>query len=1054
MMSAITVQKRPVPPSTGEAGPSAAGQATPAWAQRKFYKRTARGKVQKILRERYLRDDVFCGRRGCSVCADGGIDASEALSSRTFEAGSGLEENGTKVEDKTLGRHVVIIDTNVALHQMDLLESTLGPSSAPTVTNVIVLQTVMDEVRHRSLPLFHRLITLIRDPDRHWWIYWNDFSAATASARREGETPNDRNDRSIREATKWYASHFASADRDNKAMKVLLLSDDVRNVALARESGMHALSVREYADKLPNTASLLDLLASKSTTEQETVGAGDKKTSRYPPHLQGAPLSAATSSGQLKSGFFNANPYNYLEGSVRVSGMDKPVLLVGREAMNRAIDGDIVAIEILPRDQWKSEAEEVVDADEALKEDDDGESDEEGTGNQGVSDALAERKEAAAARDTNRAAQPTGRVVGIVKRNWRSYVAHVDSASVATSTVSSISAASLLVIPLDRKVPRIRIRTRQASTLLGQKVLVAVDEWKETSKYPEGHFIRALGKVESNEAEQESLLLEHDVPYRPFSQAILNCLPPEGDAWVVPPKSERDPAWRGRVDMRDENICSIDPPGCQDIDDALHAKRLPNGNIEAGVHIADVSYFVKSDTPMDKEAASRGTTVYLVDKRIDMLPHLLGTNLCSLRPHVERLAFSVLWELNGEGDTVNVRFFKSVIASKEAFTYEEAQLRKDDPKRKDAITESIRLLNHLAIKLKQKRQRAGALNLASPEVRIHLDSAESTAPIDVEQKEMRETNSLVEEFMLLANVAVARHIYQHFPQTAVLRRHMPPPATNFEMLREILQKRRGMDLDVSSSGALAASLDMCVDHKEPAFNTLVRIMATRCMLSAEYFCSGTVGTDAFGHYGLACDMYTHFTSPIRRMADVLTHRQLSASIDYEALPHNLHSKAHVETILNMVNRRHRAAQMAGRASVEYWVGQAIKRKNEEMGGSATLGEQSVRLVEEAFVIRAFRNGVAVFVSRYVVSIVCALWQVTCRLTCFSSLTRYGLEGLITFKQDCQFDADAFQVTVPAVVSGLGRDMTLGIFDRCKVEIGVEKDKNTQRSKTKMALVAS
>ena len=172
---------------------------------------------------------------------------------------------------------------------------------------------------------------------------------------------------------------------------------------------------------------------------------------------------------------------------------------------------------------------------------------------------------------------------------------------------------------------------------------------------------------------------------------------------------------------------------------------------------------------MDAEAASRGTTVYLVDKRIDMLPSLLGTNLCSLRPHVERLAFSVIWELTPNADIVNVKFHKSVIASKSAFTYEDAQLRKDDKSKNDSLTVAIRLLNDIAIKLKSKRIEAGALNLASPEVKIHLDSSESSEPIDVEQKEIRETNSLVEEFMLLANCSVAAKIFETFPATAVLR---------------------------------------------------------------------------------------------------------------------------------------------------------------------------------------------------------------------------------------------------------------------------------------------
>jgi len=425
---------------------------------------------------------------------------------------------------------------------------------------------------------------------------------------------------------------------------------------------------------------------------------------------------------------------------------------------------------------------------------------------------------------------------------------------------------------------------------------------------------------------------------------------------------------------------------------------------------------------MDAEAAARGTTVYLVDKRIDMLPALLGTNLCSLRPFVERLAFSVIWELTPDAKIADVRFTKSVIASKCAFTYEEAQIRKDDPHRQDELTNSIRLLNTIAQKLKAGRMAAGALNLASPEVKIHLDSAESSDPIDVEQKEMRETNSLVEEFMLLANISVAQKIQEAFPQTAVLRRHMPPPKANFEKLQDILLKRRGITLDVSSSGALAASLDKCIDSKESAFNTLVRIMATRCMLSAEYFCSGSVSKETFAHYGLASAIYTHFTSPIRRYADVLVHRQLAAAISYSPLHASLHSKTHVERTLDVVNRRHRMAQMAGRASVEFYVGLALKGRAEKSAAQGT-----GKVTEEAFVIRTFRNGLNVFVSKL------------------------GIEGLVTFKRETKFDADNYTFTIASAGPG-GEDVEIAVFDKVTVNIGVEKDKNTQRGKVKMTLV--
>ena len=967
----------------------------------KFHRKTARGKVRAVVRETYQRNDVPCGCIACEACAS------------FIEHGTPppiLDQHGTQ-NTYTRKKHYAVVDTNVILHQMDVLES-------PVFTNVVIMQTVANEVRNHSMPLYNRLRTLLMDPDRRFWLFYNDFHQDTNVVRFADESPNDRNDRAIRQAAAYYTAHLRTHALPGHADTTVIVSEDVENVHKARIEGLEACSVREYITGFQNAEQLSDLLSAR-TVDENRAPRGSRVFDEYWPTTQ---LEAGYKAGTLHKGFFNANAYNFLEGAVRSEALSKPILLQGREAMNRAVDGDVVYVALLPQSEWKGASDAVLEAESAQRNDDARDSDTEDE------DVGLETQPESSGGDT----QPTGRVVGIARRNWRSYVAHIDASSVNERALATLGPQTLFASPVDRKIPRIKIRTRQAQALLGCKILVTMDEWKSTSRYPEGHFVRSLGAIESKEAEQESLLLEFDVPYRPFSKSILACLPSEGDHWTVPPKGEQDARslaiWRDRVDMRAENICSIDPPGCQDIDDALHAKRLPNGNIEAGVHIADVSFFVRPDTPMDAEAASRGTTVYLVDRRIDMLPHLLGTNLCSLRPFVERLAFSTVWELTPSAEVVNVRFFKSVIASKAAFTYEEAQNRKDDPSLNDAITESIRLLNDMAIKLRRGRMEAGALNLASPEVRIHLDSAESSAPIDVEQKEMRETNSLVEEFMLLANTSVARRIYEAYPTTGVLRRHAPPPADNFETLQDILKKRRGMDLDVSSSGALAASLDRCADTRDPAFNTLVRILATRCMLSAEYFCTGSVPRNSFGHYGLAMDMYTHFTSPIRRYADVLAHRQLAAAIQYEPLPSNLYSKHYVDQVLDNVNKRHRLAQMAGRASVEFFVGLAISAKNAEQGVDATKVGQERLLRADAYVVRTFRNGLAVFVNKY------------------------GLEGVITFPGECQFDPDEYQVTIPASLSQLGRDVTLGIFDRCTVEIGIEKDRNTKRGRTKMVLV--
>ncbi|KAJ7602219.1 RNB-domain-containing protein [Mycena rosella] len=983
--------------------------------QRKFFKKTARGKVIKVLRERYLRDDVGCGIQNCTSCDNSTADT--------------LPFSGDTQHKSFPEGHFILPDTNVFLSQMDLMESALFKPP------IILLQTVMEEVRHRSIPLYNRLKALVRMDDKRVWVFYNEYRSETAIIREDNESPNDRNDRGIRKATEWYNTHIGLSrpiirgQEKPKFPTVVLMTEDAANRKKAEESGIVATSIRKYISSLPETvaAQLLDLLSSADENEIEPTRAAGGRQALYPEYFPESTLQAGISTGKLHKGHFNASTYNYLQGSVSVPGYPKPVLLIGREHLNRAVHGDMVVIEIFDEAKWGVEGDEVVDQEATLKNDDAADSDEEEE-NDDVMRQEAKAVRASEAMAAQKEKQPTGRVVGIIKRNWRPVVCHIDSTALPSSGPSTASSAStlstqtLLAHPTSTLLPRIRIRTRQGPALVNKKILVAIDAWTSTSRYPDGHFVRVLGDIGGEEAEREGLMLEFGISYGAFGSAILGCLPPEGDSWVVPPKSD-DGVWKGREDLRELTICSIDPPACQDIDDALHARPLPNGNIEAGVHIADVSNFVHADTPMDTEAAARGTTVYLVDKRIDMLPALLGTNLCSLRPNVERLAFSAIWEMTPEAEIVNVRFTKSVIKSKAAFTYEEAQLRKDDPTRQDALTTAIRLLNTLAQKLKAARMAAGALNLASPEVKIHLDSAESSDPIDVEQKEMRETNSLVEEFMLLANISVARKIWEAFPATAVLRRHLPPPRTNFDKLKDILGKRKGMTLDVSSSGALADSLDLCIDANEPAFNTLVRIMATRCMLSAEYFCSGSVGRDTFGHYGLASSIYTHFTSPIRRYADVLAHRQLAAAIGYSPLHASLHSKPHVERILEVVNRRHRMAQMAGRASVEYYVGLALKGRGEK--------ERAGQVTEEAFVIRTFRNGLGVFVSKL------------------------GIEGLVMFKRDLtQFDADNYTVTIPgssAAVSG-DEDVTISVFDKVVVNIEVEKDKNTGKGKVKMTLV--
>ncbi len=904
--------------------------------------------------------------------------------------------------------HYLVPDTNAFLNGMDLFEQKYG------FYDVIVLQTVLEELRNRSLPLYNRVIGLIKSEDKHFYVFFNDFRLETYVVRKQGETINDRNDRAVRRAVGWYSEHLQQAIKSSKRSKqaptIVMLSDDKENLRKAKAEKLSACSLSDYVSGLEGADRLLDMI---TASQQGTKSISTPAEQLYPDYFSLSKMMTGIRAGTLHQGIFNVSTYNYLEGSVHVPAFDKSLLILGRENSNRAVSGDVVVVEVLPKPQWQAPSTKIIE-EETLNKNENAET-EEGDGEAVVTEqerrALQEEVKKAQGKSIEGRPQPTARIVGVIKRNWRQYVGHVDSSS-SSAANQGRKQQTVFLIPMDKRIPKIRLRTRQTDELLGRRILVTIDSWDQESRYPVGHFVRSLGDLETKGAETEALLLEYDVQYRPFPKGVLDCLPAEGHDWKVP-ASTSDPGWKGRRDLRDLLVCSIDPVGCQDIDDALHVRPLPNGNFEVGVHIADVSHFVKPNNAMDAEASIRGTTVYLVDKRIDMLPMLLGTDLCSLKPYVERYAFSTIWEITKDAEIVNSSFTKSVIRSREAFSYEQAQLRIDDEAQKDDLTQGMRTLLMLSKIFRQKRMDAGALNLASPEVRVQTES-ETSDPVDVKTKELLDTNSLVEEFMLLANISVAGKIYHAFPQTALLRRHAAPPESNFEELSNQLKVKRGFILRTESSKAVADSLDTCVDPKEPFFNTLVRIMATRCMMSAEYFCSGTQSYPEFRHYGLASEIYTHFTSPIRRYADLVAHRQLAAAIEYEQLDLSLHSKPKLEGVCKNINVRHRNAQMAGRASIEYYVGQALKG----------------RVVnEEGFVMKVFSNGFVVFVPRF------------------------GIEGLIRLRDlgtpepEGVFDAEEYVLRVSGSV-----DLEVELFQKVVVRISDVKEESTGKRKIRLELV--
>lgn len=856
-----------------------------------FVKKTRKGGVMKIVRENYLRDDVWCGVKTCGRCTQ-----SEPI----------LEEQTTSSSSLFSFPHYIVPDTNIVLHQIDFLEDA-------AIKNVILSQTVVQEIKHLNACIYKRIRDLISEPRKCFYVFSNEHCKDTYIEREKDESSNDRNDRAIRVTCRWYNKHLSESQtgNDDRATKVVLLTNDAANREKALSENLHSCSVQDYVNSLKENGELLDKLAWENGNTEQIEG--KSREAIYPEHLPLAKLQAGIKSGKYLQGKFFASRDNYLEAYVAVYDQDKQVFLQGLKNVNRAVNEDIVCVEVLPENQWSCPSEVVID-DEIMEEID-------------IESTTKKNKK------ENQRQRKSGRVVGIIRRNWRPYCG-------VLSLSANPQATRHVFVAADRKIPRIRIETKQSETLKGQKIVVSIDSWPRHSKYPVGHFVKKLGAIGDKETENEVLLLEHDIPHLPFSLAVQNDLPKT-------PWSISDEEIQLRQDLRNLSICSVDPPGCTDIDDALHWRQLSNGNYEVGVHIADVSHFIHSGTALDQEAANRGTTVYLTDKRIDMVPPLLSSNLCSLMSNVDRLAFSCIWEMTWQAEIIDTRFTKSVIRSKASLTYAEAQLRIDDKTQNDEITKSLRNLNALAKILKQQRVENGALTLASPEVRFHMDS-ETHDPVNLETKELRETNSMVEEFMLLANISVAKKILSHYPEYSVLRRHPCPPPSNFDPLVKAA-KSKGVEIKIDTAKALAVSLEKAIFPDCPYLNTILRIMATRCMLQAVYFCSGTLPSEEYLHYGLATPIYTHFTSPIRRYSDILVHRLLAVAIGAMPSFPQLFDKQSTQEICNQLNKRHHMAQLASRASVQLHTQLFFK-------------DQVVD--EEAFIIYVKKNALQVLIPKF------------------------------------------------------------------------------------------
>lgn len=432
------------------------------------------------------------------------------------------------------------------------------------------------------------------------------------------------------------------------------------------------------------------------------------------------------------------------------------------------------------------------------------------------------------------------------------------------------------------------------------KALVKITVWPKSAEFPFGEVIQTLGGNSIHDNEMISILISQGIPIE-FEDDVMN----EAEQVTL----ELDPAEVAkRRDFRDILTFTIDPVDAKDFDDALSIRKLENGNYEIGVHIADVSQYVKPDSAMDKEAYKRGNSVYLVDRVIPMLPEQLSNMVCSLRPKEDKFTFSAVFELDEKGKLYKEWFGKTVIHSDHRFAYEDAQEILEGAE--GPYKEELHILDKIAKIYRKERFKHGALMINSEEIRFKLD--ENKEPVDVVVKVSKDAHQLIEEFMLLANKRVA--MYVGMPQKGkdpvpfVYRVHDKPDPEKIALFSLFLDKF-GHSLEFTSPEKAAQSINKLLnDIRLKNEYSIIQQMAIRSMAKATY------DTDNIGHYGLAFQYYTHFTSPIRRYADLMVHRILLECLENK--PHKYNSA--LEDICKRISRTERKATEAERESNKYF----------------------------------------------------------------------------------------------------------------------------------------